>query len=95
MKKYDWMNDFINTVNENGHFGGNYFYDTDQALQYIKKLDKLYGKIKILDYENIRVTLPENDENAKKLLLHVITTSPLPTDTRYIKRSNCLELTWS
>jgi hypothetical protein len=73
MKKYLWKDSFDTVCSENdGYFGGNHFDEKKDAFNCLKKLDKLGAKIKILDYENIRITLPKNCNKKEKILMYIL-----------------------
>lgn len=93
MKKEQWLIDFDKVSEINNDFGGNCFNDLPSARKYMKSLVKLGADIKILDYENIIITLPQEQDKRENILLYIITTCPTPTDAHYKK--NQLELTWS
>jgi hypothetical protein len=63
--------------------------------RYLHKIDVMcFGSsiIEILDEYTVRITLPS--KYREDVLLHVLTTTPMPTECRYSKKKDQLTIEW-
>lgn len=95
-----WPDDLAKALEEDGaeHFGHNVEVD---AKKYFRKLDSLgcgYLNIRITDSYTATVDLSEMHNidlwHKEEVLLHILTTSPLPTEVRHNKKKDILTLEW-
>lgn len=88
----------------NGNFGHNTRIDIKRYLCKIEKLvptahDNDFA-IEIVDYYTIKITLPQfcasctNMGGRDNILLHILTTSPMPTECRFNKKKDQLAIEW-
>jgi len=84
--------------------GGSFGHNTEVNIRpYLHKVDVVsFGssKIEVMDYYTVRITLPSVDTDnsnmglREKILLHVLTTSPMPTECRFNKKKDQLTIEW-
>jgi hypothetical protein len=106
MKKH-WEEKLHDILESNdGHFGHNVKVDIRRYLRRIEKLcadngrvdGTIFCEIDVLDEYTVKITLPEVESCdapfRENVLMHILTTSPLPTECRYNKKKDQLTLEW-
>lgn len=93
MTKYSWDDDLQNIVDEYGSFGHNTEFD---IKPFLKKIEKFGATVTIVDYYTIRIQMPAIARNMDRenLLLHVLTNTPLPSESFYNGKKDQLTLEW-
>lgn len=79
-KKYDWEGEYDEVVKCNDGFGVNQYTDChDGPKKDFRELSSFGCSIKIIDYENIEVILPEDAWLSVAALQYLLTKMPSPT----------------
>lgn len=90
-----WKEVFENKAeDDDSWFGCNCFVDNKKSFKYLSRLDKLGAYIVFRDYKSIFVALPKDLKQREKIFLHIIKTSPIPTNSMYVREQDVLELEW-
>lgn len=95
-KEYTWLSDYKReTECHDGHFGHNCEFD---FLPAFKKIDKLGGIIKVVDYYTIKIQLDFMNsgtvKNSIDVLLYCLAELPGITMGSFDKKKNILTLEW-
>ena len=101
MKKY-WKEQLKEVLEDYGEFGHNTEVDIKKYLSKIEKLSCANGRtdgicfceIEIINYYTVRIDLPEVEDFREKVLLYILTTSPMPSECFYNKKKDQLTLEW-
>ena len=108
MNEYWWENRLDKVLEEHdGVFGHNVeFSHIRRYLRRIEKLGSIDGRtdgeclceIAIPDYYTVKITLPADYSDGatfrENILLHILTTSPMPSECRFNKKKDQLTLEW-
>lgn len=80
-----------------GVFGHNCHFDIKKYLRKIEKLSSNHCAINVIDYYTIEITLSPDYfdyQNREDVLLHILTTQPIPSECKYNKKKEKLTLEW-
>ena len=89
-----------------GVFGHNTEVDIRKYLRRIEKLccnngrtdDTIFCEIDVVDYYTVKIVLPEVDGRdapfRENVLLHILTTAPMPSECRFNKKKDQLTVEW-
>lgn len=104
--KNNWEEKLDSILEKHDHFGHNTEVDIRKYLRKIEKLCAVNGRtdgiifceIDIVDEYTIKITLPETSNCdapfRENVLMHVLTTCPMPTECRYNKKKDQLTVEW-
>jgi hypothetical protein len=100
MKNQHWKSQFLKIAKQEDSdavFAPRHFFDNDTAIKYLNSLEKIGADITLNtnNMEIIYIKLPTELKDREKILMHILTSIPLPTDVYHDQKKNILELCWS
>lgn len=100
MKKDNWKSHLLKIsikTNDDAVFASKHFFDNDTAIKYLNSLEKMGIDISLntSNLEMIYFQMPKKSEDREKVLMHILTSIPLPTDVYHDLKKDILELCWA